>query len=175
MVFACMLLTRYCRYFPSWLIWNTSDFLWRQPPVIERILIFSSKLSFSICYIHLLISEVHDRLDMPDGAWPAEDEVDEVILLYKTSGSNLARDFYVLPWWRLSAFNMTTTLRNIDELAFWYSWQSPCREVYQQTQQNLSNTAGWCSWSVRWGAKRVFRGIWLSRALCFPIQNVDFR
>ena len=59
--------------------------------------LFSSKLCFSICYIHLLISEVHDRLGMTDGAWPAEDEIDEVILLYKTSGSNMVRDFYVLP------------------------------------------------------------------------------
>ena len=40
---------------------------------------------------------MHDRLGMTDGAWPAEDEIDEVILLYKTSGSNMVRDFYVLP------------------------------------------------------------------------------
>ena len=96
-----MWLTTYWRYFSLWAIWNTSDFLWRQPPVIERIFIFSSKLCFSICYIHLLISEVHDRLGMNDGAWPAEDEIDEVILLYKTSGSNMVRDFYVLPKTRL--------------------------------------------------------------------------
>ena len=32
---------------------------------------------------------------MRDGAWPAGHNVDEVILLYETSGSNLARDFYV--------------------------------------------------------------------------------
>ena len=70
-------------------------FLWKQPPVIERIFIFSSKLSFLICFIHLIISEVHDRLDMPNGAWQADDEVDEVTLLYKISVSNLSRDFYV--------------------------------------------------------------------------------
>ena len=65
------------------------------------------KLSFFTCYIHLPISEVHAHLVMRDGAWPAGHNVDEVILLYKTSGSNLARDFYVLPFPRvvISEFN----------------------------------------------------------------------
>ena len=40
---------------------------------------------------------MHAQLVMRDGAWPAGYNVDEDILLYKTSGSNLARDFYVLP------------------------------------------------------------------------------
>ena len=48
-------------------------------------------------YIYLPISEVHDQLVMRDGTWPTGVNVDEVILLYKTSGSNLTRDFYVLP------------------------------------------------------------------------------
>ena len=40
---------------------------------------------------------MHGQLVMRDDAWPAGSNVDEVNLLYKTSGSNLARDFYVLP------------------------------------------------------------------------------
>ena len=36
---------------------------------------------------------MHAKLVMRDGAWPAGYNFDEDILLYKTSGSNLARDF----------------------------------------------------------------------------------
>ena len=49
---------------------------------------------------------MHDRLGMTDGAWPAEDEIDEVILLYKTSVSNLESDFYVLPFYNISIISI---------------------------------------------------------------------
>ena len=50
---------------------------------------------------------------MRDDAWPAGSNVDEVNLLYKTSGSNLARDFYVLP-----DFAVDVNLRTFHKIHF---------------------------------------------------------
>ena len=55
---------------------------------------------------------MHGQLVMRDDAWPTGSNVDEVNLLYKTSGSNLARDFYVLPD-ILPPYNVIFSLRII--------------------------------------------------------------
>ena len=46
---------------------------------------------------------------MLNGARPADDNVNGIILLYKKSGSNLARDFYVLPFYN---FTIISTLQD---------------------------------------------------------------
>ena len=45
----------YCRYRPSCSMWKINDLRWKQPPVIARIVTFSSNLS--IWLVHLLMSE----------------------------------------------------------------------------------------------------------------------
>ena len=102
---------------------------------------FHWKLSFFTCYIHLPISKVHAHLVMRDGAWPAGHNVDEVILLYKTSGSNLARDFYVLPIFssfsRISKIPITGLLaqnsyRTVTRSRLQHDWLCKLKFKYQE-------------------------------------------